>query len=321
MRFPLLLLPLLLPAVAGAQTLTLGFVANSTTTADAKVRTVGPKNCGENVSITWSIDTATVCGDLVAWVQPFSVSCPTDNSGPPANSLTVFTLTATQVGNASPLSGNTTSQHGGTETISLDDHLTTVGTPTAADSKNACDADVQETRPFRICGRTTASSDVLGSCSSTKNVSSTPSDLQLVYDHLKPLPPALIVKGQDSKLVVTVPDADDIGTARVEYRKDGETTFTLADERSPTKTFEITNLENGTKYFVRATQTDLAGNVSDLSPEVEGTPVAVTDFYEQYTGAGGTETGGCGVAGGAGLSAGAALAVLGLWLASRRRAS
>ncbi|MBF5044962.1 hypothetical protein FGE12_21350 [Aggregicoccus sp. 17bor-14] len=320
MRSSLLLLSLLLPAVASAQTLTLGFVTTSTNTAASTTRTVGPADCGTNVSITWSVDTAQVCDNLVVWVQPFADNCPSDGTLP-ANRLTVFTRTPSQVASASPLSNVNGSQHGGTENIALDTLLTTVGTPTAVGSKNACGADVQETRLFRVCGFTKASSDLVGSCSSTKNITSTPSDLQIAYDHEKPAPPALTVKGQDGKLVVTIPDADDIATAQVEYRKETDTGFTPAGSHSPTKSFEISNLDNGVTYFVRATQTDLAGNVSDLSAEVAGTPVAVTDFYEAYQAAGGTETGGCGVAGGASLSTGAALAVLGLWVASRRRAS
>lgn len=53
-------------------------------------------------------------------------------------------------------------------------------------------------------------------------------------------------------------------------------------------------LENGTTYDVWVVAYSEAGNPSDASALVAGTPQPVYDFYELYRAAGGTETGGCG---------------------------
>jgi hypothetical protein len=71
-------------------------------------------------------------------------------------------------------------------------------------------------------------------------------------------------------------------------------------------------LENGTTYDVWVVAYSEAGNPSDASELVAGTPQPVYDFYEVYRAAGGTETGGC-AQGPAGLL-GFALAALPLLL-------
>ena len=116
-----------------------------------------------------------------------------------------------------------------------------------------------------------------------------------------------------------MPDDDEIDTARIQMRSETQTEFRDVAGGPVAQTFEITAVQNDTTYFVRAFQTDLGGNESDASAEVQVTPAEIFDFYERYQAAGGSETGGCGAAGGMGLSAGAALAVLGLWLAASRR--
>ena len=52
-------------------------------------------------------------------------------------------------------------------------------------------------------------------------------------------------------------------------------------------------LENGTTYDVWVVAYSEAGNPSDASALVAGTPQPVYDFYELYRAEGGTETGGC----------------------------
>lgn len=78
-------------------------------------------------------------------------------------------------------------------------------------------------------------------------------------------------------------------------------------------------LENGTTYDVWVVAYSEAGNPSDASALVAGTPQPVYDFFEVYRAAGGTETGGCGQ-GPAGLL-GFALAALPLLRRRRPRRS
>lgn len=323
MRSPLPLL-LLLPSLAVAQqttpTLTLGFGTNQNTTNTGRRLTLGAADCATDVSVTWSINTVNtgqVCENLTLWVQPFAETCPV---APSANSLVIEELTASEVNSTPALGGDSTSAHGATVTFGVSELLAAVA-PTAGGVKNACGADVQETRSFRICGYTKSPTGQFSPCTSSQDLKSTPGDLQFVYDHERPAPPVPTVRGGDAKLVVKVADADDIASVRIQYRAEAETEFRDADTGDPVEEFEITGLTNGVDYFVRASQTDLAGNVSDFSAEVPGTPVEVQDFWERYEAAGGTDQGGCAAGGGAGLTMGAALAGVALWLASRRRAS
>lgn len=76
-------------------------------------------------------------------------------------------------------------------------------------------------------------------------------------------------------------------------------------------------LENGTTYDVWVVAYSEAGNPSDASELVAGTPQPVYDFYELYRAKGGAEAGGCGE-GPAGL-AGFVLAALPLLLRRRCR--
>jgi hypothetical protein len=315
MRSSLLLL-FLLPSLAAAQTatLTLGFASNQTTSNEGKTFTVGANECDNEALVTWALATE-VCDQLTIWVQNFDVPCAL---APPPNSLTIEDLSITEVANIPAPSGSTGVLHGRTARVAIDELLDTVAPTTG--TRNACGADVQETRSFRMCGYTKSPTGTVTACGSSQDLKSTPSDLKLVYDHEKPAAPAPKVTGGDKKLVVRFTDAADIDSVSIELREE-TTQFRVVATGDPIEEFELKGLTNGTTYFVRATQTDLAGNVSDASPEVSGTPVEIQDFWEYYQGAGGTDGGGCGVAGGAGLSLGAALAVVGLWLASRRRAS
>ena len=82
---------------------------------------------------------------------------------------------------------------------------------------------------------------------------------------------------------------------------------------------EIQGLVNGTAYTLQAFALDDAGNKSAASATATGTPVETAGFFAAYRGAGGAETGGCGVAGGS--ASVAALALLGFWWSSRRMGS
>ena len=316
MRSLLLSLSLLLPSLAAAQTasLTLGFGPNGNLSLVDNVFTAGPGDCNEEVRLNWSVS-MNVCGQpLSLWVVDSDTACGT--TVPTENALR-RTVSVDDVNGAEP-SGEANSLHAGTVTFTIADVFNAVP-PGAIREVTACGSADPQTRRFRVCG-VARPLVTAGICNADNDVQSTPDDLELVYDTEKPAAPAVTVRELDGKLSVIIPNADDIATARVQIREASQSVDAFRDvaNRSPVTPFEISPLTNGTAYVVRASQTDLAGNVSDFSAEQQATPMDVTDFYEAYQAAGGTETGGCAAAG-AGLSVGAALALLGLWLAASRR--
>ena len=80
---------------------------------------------------------------------------------------------------------------------------------------------------------------------------------------------------------------------------------------------KVTGLVNDQRYRFVLVAVDAAGNASQGSNAVDGTPLAVQDFYKRYRCAGGAETGGfgCSTAGAVLLPAG----TLGLLALVRRR--
>jgi hypothetical protein len=312
---PLLLLPSLAAAQTTTPTLTLGFPANSTLPFVDSVLTAGPGECGEDVILTWSVS-RDLCQPLSLYLVDSATACTAEIV--PVSGVFRRNVPAADV-NSAPPSGDANSLHAGTVTFTVADIFNSVP-PAGATATTACGSADPQTRRFRVCGLSKVN-DGLG-CN--VDFQSTPDDLEVVYDTEKPPAPTVTVSAQDEKLVVQIREDDDIDSRRVQIRLQSEpdTAFRDAGTRLSVGQFEISPLTNGTIYVVRAFQTDLAGNESDPSASIEATPMEVADFFERYQAAGGSETGGCGVAGGMGLTAGAALAVLGLWLAaSRRRAS
>ncbi len=58
------------------------------------------------------------------------------------------------------------------------------------------------------------------------------------------------------------------------------------------KSYQISDLETGTTYFVGVTAVDEFGNESKLPELLNGTPISVDDFWEHYQKSGGQEEGG-----------------------------
>ena len=93
------------------------------------------------------------------------------------------------------------------------------------------------------------------------------------------------------------------------------------------KDYQITGLENGTRYWVAVAALDDFDNPSTLTDRVDGTPVEVTDGFEFYKNAGGTDKGGFGCAmGDTGAASAAvlllvALALLATFAGARRPAT
>jgi hypothetical protein len=101
------------------------------------------------------------------------------------------------------------------------------------------------------------------------------------------------------------------------FASDGTTTAS-SGETSETS-LRLDGLANGTTYQVWVVAYSEAGNPSDASVAVEGTPAPVDDFFELYRKAGGSEEVGCGSAGSGGLGALAPLLALLPALRARRR--
>jgi hypothetical protein len=102
------------------------------------------------------------------------------------------------------------------------------------------------------------------------------------------------------------------------FASDGATTVSSA-ETSDTS-LRLGGLANGTTYQVWVVAYSEAGNPSDASEAIQGTPAPVDDFFELYQKAGGSEEVGCGSGGLGGLGALAPLlALLPCLRAARRR--
>ena len=319
MRSSLLLLSLLLPSLAAAQTptpLTLEFGPNQNVNANRRTLTAGVAACADPIVVRWTA-LQNSCEPLIVYLVDSKTAC--TNIAPASGALRK-SVSVNDVNTAQPASGGVAGSHAGTVSFTMDEVFAAV--PAVGDVSTTCGrADVQEERRFHVCAATKGFGGITGN-SCEVNIGSTPDDLTAFYDHKKPDKPVPTVSAGEKKLVVTLPNPGaDIQFFAVKYRKDGETEFKGPISVDALKPVEIKGLENNATYFVVATQTDFGDNESDPSDEVQGIPVETVDFWEYYQDAGGTDGGGCGVAGGAGLSLGAALAVVGLWLASRRRAS
>lgn len=111
----------------------------------------------------------------------------------------------------------------------------------------------------------------------------------------------------------------DVGTGGTERTEEYQvlatptgTTDTVYSKRVTGTSLRLGGLTNGVTYDVQVVAYTKSGNPSDPSETKSGTPVPVSDFWEQYKERGGTDSGGCG-AGGTGALAmigAAALAAL-----------
>ncbi|WNG35355.1 hypothetical protein F0U61_18025 [Archangium violaceum] len=170
----------------------------------------------------------------------------------------------------------------------------------------------------RLCASAPQTDSLGYSCSSTRARVQSP--LKITYDTKAPEAPTLTkVSGLDQAIRVEVSAPDDANRVRVVVLRD-DTEITSRTEGVDVGPIRVENLENEVTYQVRAYAIDEADNESEQFATGQGTPTRSLGFYEYYLEAGGTETGGCGATGG-GLAGGAVLAVLGIWLSSRRNRS
>lgn len=278
---------LLLPALAQAQTqsLTLSFANNTTT------RVVGPGQCDTSITFSFSAS-ATACEDLQVWLT--TGSCGNDpvkaDGDVVVHTVSVADFNATRTGTG---------------------EFAVTRLPIF--SEEACGV-LQDEVDVGLCGRVKTPNGFSGACDA--NVKST--GLTVTYDALPPSRPVISdIAELDEGLRVTVASLEAGARLRAEVAPAGSTDFVSgATTITNTRSVVVNGLENGTTYSVRVVALDAAGNESEASEPVDGTPVPSQGFWGNYKDAGGQDTGGCSAVGG--LSASWALLALGLL---RRRRS
>jgi hypothetical protein len=255
---------------------------------------VGSGDCDLTRSVSWTA-TAQICDSLVIWATS-STSCGEEPDG--SDDVELGDISASTVNSQ------------GTGTVSFD--VNELPFP-VTDSGGGCGTlGVEQT--FRICG-TIKTPDTYGICNTTSVTKLTA--ITLVYDALPPGKPTIdSVDGLDNALSVKVSAPSGATQVQVEAWRDGAVAASLT-QSVDNETFRLRPLANAVTYEVRAFALDAVDNRSESSEPLNGTPVNTRGFYEEYLEAGGQDAGGCGAAGG-GLAGGAVLAVMGLWLFSRR---
>jgi len=287
MRYLLIALTLLTATAAWSQTLTIA-LPNSET--ELRVS----RDCSLNYTIPWS-HTITVqpCDALLFWFVEGSCS-----EEPPSGTTPVLSISAANV--------LTTPQ--GTVTFKAGE---------LPGLKDACPVDDKETT-YKLCGSVPLRGGTAVDCSSKNWVKDA---TNVVYDTKAPSAPTIEnVASLDKALSVRVTTSGDANRARLTVqRADGTGTRTMLQSVEQ-PLFRVESLENDVEYTLTATALDAADNESPASEAKTGKPVFTRGFFDRYVEAGGQETGGCSAALG-GLSGGWMLAVLGIWLSSRRNRS
>jgi hypothetical protein len=115
------------------------------------------------------------------------------------------------------------------------------------------------------------------------------------YDTLAPSAPSLDgINELDKSLQVFFSSSGDVATIEVWVRAAGDTDFSKAGEGGATAgSVKVEGLTNGTAYEVTLYAVDAAGNVSDPSNVLTGTPRLTQGFWAAYQADGGGDHG-CG---------------------------
>ncbi len=265
-------------------------------------RSVSPEDCAnQRVFVTWTSTGTAACQDLAIWVTEG-----TECQETAAQQTSRFSLTPVP---------QTTLNQTKTGVVEFDVSSLPFSDPSDAGTRT-CGASGFE-QEFRVCASTRAADAYTGACA---NSVSKASPAKLTYDALPPGVPTIEeVSGLDEALRVRVSEPSGSNKVKLYVTLPDGTPVTSPDRGVGQGDFEVEGLENGVTYQLAATAIDEAGNESDKSEVVEGTPIKTNGFLQEYVDAGGKETG-CGAAGG-GVAGGAVLAVLGFWLFSRRNRS
>jgi hypothetical protein len=283
-----LVLAALLPSLASAQAVTLDITFAQGRTTE----TLGPDDCAIKIPVTWTLSTFVIaCSDLKIWIE--SGSCGSTPSEPIVHTEIV-----------------TLQDKSGTFDLLANELPISAG----ADAGTGCGTlDIEQT--FNVCGAVTVS--LTGLCAAGDPIATDSAPPTIEYDSLPPDPPIITVEGVDSALVVSVSVDDDTSAVILVVTDPSGAEKARIERAVPTGTIRIEGLANGTPYTVTAQARDDAGNLSELSNSVDGTPVPTCGFWCSYLGAGGSERGGCSSTGGTMIAVMSMLA--GLCLVMRRR--
>ncbi len=255
---------------------------------------VGAGDCALTRTVSWTANGA-ICNSLTIWATSGS-SCGNEPAG-------------TDVELADISASTVASQRTGTVSFDVGE----LPFPTS-DAGGGCGGTGFE-QTFRICGAIVAP-DNYGTCPSSTSYTKLGA-LTLTYDALAPGKPKVeSVDGLDNALLITVSAPSGATEVLVEAWLEGSVAASLT-QSVDNGTFRLRPLQNGVLYEVHAYALDAVGNRSEVSDFQSGTPVNTRGFYEEYLASKGQDMGGCGAAGG-GLVGSAMLAVMGLWLFSRR---
>lgn len=268
----------------------------------ADTLSVGPSQCGSTVPFNWTTSFVPCSGDLELWITVDS-SCKDSADDQTGATFELDSISATTI----------TNQNGQGQSSFP---VSSLPLFSSGDGGAGCGASgISQT--VRLCAAALRQPDIYSGCTSTVRVS-TP--LRISYDTQPPGAPTISgVSGLDKALRVNVSAPNDANRVRVVVLRD-DVEVSSRTEGVDVGSIRVENLENEVTYQVRAYAIDEADNESEQFATGEGTPTRSLGFYEKYREAGGTETGGCGATGG-GLAGGAVLAVLGIWLSSRRNRS
>jgi uncharacterized protein (TIGR03382 family) len=295
MRNLLILSALLLSSAASAQV----SVTLKLSTGQSRL-SFGPTDCADRpVTATWT-RSGNACDSLSLWLTAPNKECG-DAAGVGdvgLNSIPRDTLIA---------------QTTGTFQFNLNRLLF----PTA-DGGGGCES-LQEEVTFRLCGTTKAYASLYDTSTCATSVTKA-SGMELLFDGKPPEAPAIeSASGLDQAVTARV--SEPTGSTRIQLvvSRDGEE-VKRGEKVVGQGDIKVEGLVNEVTYQLVAYAFDEAGNQSGASGMAEATPIKTNGFLEEYIGAGGKETGGCGAAGG-GVVGGAVLAVLGFWLSSRRNRS
>ncbi len=313
---PFLAALLLLPALASAQTiaLTVNGATNSVSGSGGTVTSTLALNgsaCANQVGVAWAGTGLTgACTPLYIWLTTTSCgTAPNTTNVPP--DVTVQTV------QAGDLTAGTSS---GTFTFPFNSLPGFVSLP---DGGGFTCGSVNDFTNYLCAGVTIAA--VGGMCNGS---SPTAQPVNMRYDNIPPIAPIVSVTPLDTKLGLNLAPGDPSDTLlyfTAQYAlafPDGDagTYFNSGCGQISTTNSKctISNLVDGTNYYVVGVSVDEASNMSPPSAPTPGTPVLTYGFYANYLNDGG-QPGGCGSAAGGAPSALAFTTALLVFGVARRR--
>lgn len=264
----------LLFAFAASAQITILAPLTLTTSTGQSTFTFGTNSCTAQLPVTWTNNSliGTPCGDLQIWIT--SGECGDtlaegDVSLPSVISALVFTVR--------------------TGTFNVD--LTQLPGFNEADGGVCGDPGIQVTN--KVCAAIQLQSGL--TC-----IFNHAQALEVDYDTEPPPSPNIdSVQVEDGALGVSVSGSSDTLFVDVQAKGPSEEDFghDIQIYLANTGTGVVQGLANGVEYQLRAFAVDAAGNASDDSSVVTGTPLHAISFWENYRDAGGGEQG-CTVVGG-----------------------